>query len=153
MLVLFQRETCPDCKPVRELLTRLQVSYININVPKPREERHELIRTTGSKFIPALVDGATVIPGRLRENADIIAYLKERFGDPDELAARTAGDSDEVAARTAGDSDEVAAKTAGDSDEVAAKTAGDSDEVAATTADGQPESVALPGEAAAEPVA
>ncbi len=82
MLVLFQRETCPDCKPVRELLTRLQVSYLNINVPKPREERHELIRVTGSKFIPALVDGATVIPGKLRENADILAYLEERFGAP-----------------------------------------------------------------------
>ncbi|GLW49043.1 hypothetical protein Stsp02_47040 [Streptomyces sp. NBRC 14336] len=101
MLVLFQRETCPDCKPVRELLTRLQVSYINVNVPKPREERHELIRTTGSKFIPALVDGATVIPGKLRENADIIAYLKERFGDPDEVAAKTADARDEVAAKTA----------------------------------------------------
>ncbi|KIZ14376.1 glutaredoxin domain-containing protein [Streptomyces natalensis] len=82
MLVLFQRETCPDCKPVRELLTKLQISYININVPKPREERHELIRATGSKFIPALVDGATVIPGKLRENADLVAYLKERFGEP-----------------------------------------------------------------------
>jgi glutaredoxin len=89
MLVLFQRETCPDCKPVRELLTRLQVSYININVPKPREERHELIRTTGSKFIPALVDGATIIPGKLRENADVVAYLKERFGDPEALAPET----------------------------------------------------------------
>ena len=83
MLVLFQRETCPDCKPVRELLTRLQVSYLNVNVPKPREERHELIRTTGSKYIPALVDGATIVPGRLRDNAAVIAYLKERFGDPE----------------------------------------------------------------------
>ncbi|MEU8779057.1 glutaredoxin domain-containing protein [Streptomyces sp. NPDC048606] len=61
MLVLFQRETCPGCKPVRELLTRLQVSYMNINVPKPRDDRHELIRVTGSKYIPALVDGATVV--------------------------------------------------------------------------------------------
>ncbi|MFK0292680.1 glutaredoxin domain-containing protein [Streptomyces sp. NPDC090442] len=87
MLVLFQRETCPDCKPVRELLTRLQVSYLNINVPKPRDERHELIRTTGSKFIPALIDGDTVIPGKLRENADLIAYLEKRFGAPDSDAA------------------------------------------------------------------
>ncbi|GHC73328.1 hypothetical protein GCM10007079_07150 [Nocardiopsis terrae] len=82
MLVLFQRETCPDCRPVRELLTRLQVSYVNVNVPKPRDERHELIRVTESKYIPALVDGATVLPGRLRENAEIIAYLQERFAEP-----------------------------------------------------------------------
>ncbi|MFT2020549.1 glutathione S-transferase N-terminal domain-containing protein [Streptomyces sp. 796.1] len=71
---------------MRELLTQLQVSSINVNVPKPREERHELIRTTGSTFIPALVDGATILPGKLRENADIIAYLKERFGDPEAVA-------------------------------------------------------------------
>ncbi|HEX4788689.1 MAG TPA: glutathione S-transferase N-terminal domain-containing protein [Actinospica sp.] len=84
MLVLFQRETCPYCKPVRELLTRLQISYMNVNVPKPRDERHELIRVTGSKFIPALVDGSTVIPGKLEDNSDLIAYLTERFGDADQ---------------------------------------------------------------------
>lgn len=87
MLVLFQRETCPYCKPVRELLTKLQISYLNVNVPKPRDERHELIRVTGSKFIPALVDGATVIPGKLEDNADLVAYLTERFGDPEAAAA------------------------------------------------------------------
>ncbi|MFB7631690.1 glutaredoxin domain-containing protein [Streptomyces sp. NPDC056149] len=91
MLVLFQRETCPDCKPVRELLTRLQVSYLNINVPKPRDERHELIRATGSKFIPALIDGDTVIPGKLRENADLITYLEKRFGAPDSDAPAEPG--------------------------------------------------------------
>lgn len=87
MLVLFQRETCPDCKPVRELLTRLGVSYLNVNVPKPRELRHELIRATGSKYIPALIDGEKVIPGRLRENAELIAYLTERFGAPADAEA------------------------------------------------------------------
>ena len=81
MLVLFQRETCPYCKPVRELLTELGVSYLNVNVPKPRDERHDLIRTTGSKFIPALVDGAVVLPGRLEDNSHVLAYLRERYGD------------------------------------------------------------------------
>lgn len=81
MLVLFQRETCPDCKPVRELLTRLQISYLNVNVPKPRDQRHALIRETGSKFIPALIDGATVLPGKLQDNAHILAYLTERYAD------------------------------------------------------------------------
>jgi glutaredoxin len=79
MLVLFQRETCPFCKPVRELLTELQISYVNVNVPKPRDQRHELIRVTDSKYIPAIVDGATVIPGKLEDNGDVLAYLRERF--------------------------------------------------------------------------
>lgn len=82
MLMLFQRETCPFCKPVRELLTELQVSYVNINVPKPRDDRHELIRTTGAHFIPALVDGDVVVPGRLEYNDHILAYLRDRFGAP-----------------------------------------------------------------------
>ncbi|MFE0461431.1 glutathione S-transferase N-terminal domain-containing protein [Kitasatospora sp. NPDC058965] len=83
MLTLYQREPCPYCKPVRELLTELQVSYVNVNVPKPRDERHELIAATGSKFIPALVDGDTVLPGRLEDPAHLLAYLRQRYGTPD----------------------------------------------------------------------
>ncbi|CAM4169638.1 glutaredoxin domain-containing protein [Nocardiopsis rhodophaea] len=79
MLVLFQREPCPDCRPVRELLTERQVSYMLVNVPKPRDERHELIRVTGSKYIPAVVDGDTVVPGRLHDNSEVLAYLDRRF--------------------------------------------------------------------------
>ncbi|MGC8164947.1 glutaredoxin domain-containing protein, partial [Salmonella enterica] len=36
MLKLYQRETCPYCKPVREKLTELNITYINVNVPKDR---------------------------------------------------------------------------------------------------------------------
>lgn len=34
MLKVYQRETCPYCKPVRERLTELNVTYINVNLPK-----------------------------------------------------------------------------------------------------------------------
>lgn len=82
MMTLFQREGCPYCQPVRQLLTDLNVSYINMNVVKPREERHELIAQTGSKFIPALLDGDVVIPGKLEDNQDIIAYIREKYRQP-----------------------------------------------------------------------
>lgn len=95
-----QRETCPHRKPVGELLTKLQVSYMNVNVPKPREERHELIPVTGSKLIPALVDGPTVIPGKLEDNSDLITYLTERYGAPEALGAAGAGAGVRVAITT-----------------------------------------------------
>lgn len=80
MITLYQREGCPFCKPVRQLLTDLNVSYVNINVVKPRDERHELIEATGAHFIPALIDGDTVLAGRLEDNTHVLAYITERFG-------------------------------------------------------------------------
>lgn len=86
-MILYQRETCPWCRTVRELLTELQVSYVLVNVPKPREARAELIRETGRHFIPALVDGEVVIAGRLEDNHDVLDHLRRRFTSPAEAAA------------------------------------------------------------------
>lgn len=83
MITLYQRESCPHCKPVRQLLTDLGVTYVNANVVKPREERHELIAATGAHFIPALVDGDIVVQGKLENNAAVLAYLTDKFGDPE----------------------------------------------------------------------
>lgn len=80
MLTLYQRETCPYCKPVRELLTELQISYVNVNVPKPRGERRALRDATGSIFIPALVDGEMVVAGVLEDNSAVIDYLRRTYG-------------------------------------------------------------------------
>lgn len=79
MITLFQREGCPYCQPVRLLLTELNITYINANVTKPRNERTELIAATGSKFIPAIVDGDVVIPGVLEDNTAVLAYLREKY--------------------------------------------------------------------------
>ncbi|AJM77104.1 glutaredoxin family protein [Rathayibacter toxicus] len=87
MITLYQRETCPFCAPVRKLLTDLTMSYLIVNVVKPREERRELIEATGTPFIPALVDGETIIPGRLEDNSHILTYLINTYGPvPDEAA-------------------------------------------------------------------
>jgi glutathione S-transferase len=79
MITLYQREKCPYCRPVRELLTELNITYVNVNVVKPRDERHDLIAVTGSRFIPALVDGDTIIPGTLEDNTALLAYLTNRY--------------------------------------------------------------------------
>lgn len=80
MITLYQRESCPYCAPVRQLLTDLGITYLNANVVKPRENRRELIDATRSPFIPAIVDGETVIPGKLEDNSDVIAYITAKYG-------------------------------------------------------------------------
>ncbi|MED4292241.1 glutaredoxin domain-containing protein [Priestia megaterium] len=80
MLKLYQRETCPYCKPVRERLTELNISYININLPKDRSKRYELIELTGVPYIPALVDGDVVLEGKLEYNKHILNYIEEKYG-------------------------------------------------------------------------
>ncbi|MCF2132497.1 glutathione S-transferase N-terminal domain-containing protein [Strepomyces sp. STD 3.1] len=81
MLKLYQRETCPYCKPIREKLTELNITYINVNLPKDRSLRTELIELTGVPYIPALVDEdeGVVLPGRLEYNKHIFDYLEKRF--------------------------------------------------------------------------
>lgn len=79
MIKLYQRETCPYCKPIRERLTELNISYININLPKVREERKQLIDITGNPYIPSLVDGETVITGKEESYKDVLEYINRKF--------------------------------------------------------------------------
>jgi glutaredoxin len=77
--ILYQRETCPWCQPVRQRLTELLVRYTIVNVPKKREERHELIERTGAHFIPAIVAGDVVVTGRLEHNKHVLDFIENRF--------------------------------------------------------------------------
>ncbi|WP_211749316.1 glutaredoxin domain-containing protein [Paenibacillus sp. Marseille-Q4541] len=79
MLTLYQRETCPYCKTVRERLMELQVTYINVNLPKERSERKTLIDKMGVPFIPAIEDEGVLIPGKLEDNTHILAYINEKY--------------------------------------------------------------------------
>lgn len=79
MFKLYQREGCPYCIPVRQLLTDLGISYVNMNVPKVRSERTELIDLTGVPFIPAIHDGDTVIAGQLEYNDHVLQYIQQHY--------------------------------------------------------------------------
>ena len=69
MLELYQFEECPYCARVRAKLTDLGMSYIIHNVPRNREDRTELEKISGQKFVPVLVD---------KENDVIIADDDEK---------------------------------------------------------------------------
>lgn len=81
MLRLIQRESCPYCAPVRQRLTDLNISYININVPKDRSLRDDLVAITGNPYIPAVVDDDIVIPGQLESHTDVMRYIDEKYGE------------------------------------------------------------------------
>ncbi|UTR15949.1 glutathione S-transferase N-terminal domain-containing protein [Salipaludibacillus sp. LMS25] len=84
MLKVYQRETCPYCKPVRERLTELNVTYINVNLPKKRSERKELIEITGVPYIPALVDEDIVVAGKEESYENVLEYIEKKFANEKE---------------------------------------------------------------------
>lgn len=76
MMKLYQFETCPYCKMVREVMSELQLTYINVNVPRDRTQRHEVMQVSGQPTVPVLVDGDTV----LDDEETIIPYLRQKYG-------------------------------------------------------------------------
>ncbi len=79
MLELYQFEECPYCKAVRIKLTDLGISYIIHNVPRIREERKDLEKLTGQKFVPVLVDPNTDTT-IADDDEKAIEYLEKAYG-------------------------------------------------------------------------
>ena len=79
-LTLYDFESCPFCRKVREALTELDLDAHILPCPK-RGERHrpELLERGGKASFPYLVDPNT---GReLYESDDIVDYLYAEYGD------------------------------------------------------------------------
>lgn len=55
MLKLYQAEWCPYCARVRSRMCDLGITYINVNVPRSKSERTELVEVSGQTGIPTLV--------------------------------------------------------------------------------------------------
>jgi glutaredoxin len=75
MMKLYQFESCPYCKMVRDKLSALQITYININVPRDKSQRQEVERISGQRSVPVLVDGDTVID----DEEKILPYLDKKY--------------------------------------------------------------------------
>jgi glutathione S-transferase len=72
---LYQAEWCPFSHRVRMRLTELGVEFVARQVPADRERRDRMEELTGTRAIPTLVAGATVLTG-----ADaIVAYLDATY--------------------------------------------------------------------------
>ena len=77
MLKLYQAEWCPYCARVRSKMTDLGIDYININVPRAKADRTELMEISGQAGIPTLVteEGQVIAD----DDDAIIAYLQKDF--------------------------------------------------------------------------
>ncbi len=62
MLKLYQAEWCPYCARVRSKMTELGIDYMNMNVPRAKADRTELMEVSGQTGIPTLVteDGKVI---------------------------------------------------------------------------------------------
>ncbi len=77
MLKLYQAEWCPYCARVRSKMTDLVITYVNVNVPRSKPDRKELIEVSGQTGVPTLVtDDGRVIAD---DDDAIIAYLEENY--------------------------------------------------------------------------
>jgi len=77
-LELWQTEWCPASHRVRQRMTELSVTYTVRQVPVEREDRVEVVTSTGQESIPVLVANGEVIAG---EDA-IVAHLNTQFAEP-----------------------------------------------------------------------
>ena len=78
MLKLYQAEWCPYCARVRSKMTDLGITYINVNVPRAKPDRKELMEIAGAPGIPTLVteDGKVIAD----DDVAIIEYLEKEYG-------------------------------------------------------------------------
>jgi glutaredoxin 3 len=77
MIILYNLETCPYCRRVREKLQELGLEYQKIDVPKAKSERRQVVEISGQVFVPVLVDGDVIIAD---DDDQAIAYLEEKYG-------------------------------------------------------------------------
>lgn len=81
-LKLYEFESCPYCRLVREALTELDLDALILPCPKGGTRyRPEAERVGGKAQFPLLVDDNTGTT--LYESADIIGYLWRTYGDSD----------------------------------------------------------------------
>lgn len=77
MLKLYQVEWCPYCARVRSKMTELEITYINVNVPREKSRRTELQEVSGQTGVPTLVteDGRVIAD----DDDAIIEYLENEY--------------------------------------------------------------------------
>ena len=78
MLELYQKENCPFCKKVRDVLNELELDFICRISTSGTPQREVMLKLGGQAQVPFLVDQSRGV--MMYESDDIIAYLRENYG-------------------------------------------------------------------------
>ncbi len=73
---LYDLDSCPYCKMVRNKLDELKLDYEKVSVPRDRPARQEVFDVSGQWTVPVLVDGDVM----LDDEEKILPYLEEKYG-------------------------------------------------------------------------
>jgi glutaredoxin len=73
---LYNLESCPYCKMVRDKMSQLGLEYEKVDVPPNRSDRQEVYQVSGQWTVPVLVDGDVM----LDDEEKILPYLDEKYG-------------------------------------------------------------------------
>lgn len=79
MIRLYHRWKCPWCAAARQGIENVGVEVELVEVPRPRDERTEVLAVSGQARVPVLVDGDEVVVDSRR----IVRHLYERYGGAD----------------------------------------------------------------------
>lgn len=74
-LILYNLESCPECRSIREKLAELELTYICVNVNSAKAKREQVYQLTRQRSVPVLVDGDKV----LTSADNILEYLVETY--------------------------------------------------------------------------
>ena len=77
-ITLYRLQACPYCERVVRTLDRLGIGYQSRYVEPIHSERNVVMRVSGARSVPALVDRKTGVT--MSESANIVEYLEGTYG-------------------------------------------------------------------------
>ncbi len=77
-ITLYRLQACPFCERVVRKLDEYDVAYQSRFVEALHSKRDAVKRVTGSRAVPAIVDGNTGVT--MSESGNIVEYLERTYG-------------------------------------------------------------------------
>ena len=62
-IIIYTTPICPFCEAAKEDLDRKGIKYKEIDVSKDAEELEKMIKISGKRFVPVMVNGENVTVG------------------------------------------------------------------------------------------